>query len=238
MSDFYIKILKEILFTSEEEVLCSLEEGLPVLSRRGSQDDMSVACIYDEDRVVENIGYILEYQISLVKSRMDASDRRVNELISRKQDLEHYLEVKNSWRRWSKEKEELEQKLKISSSTNIDIEIGFADKDIVREKTAKEHLNRKQESLVSERSKIQEVKQRMLTISSDEELAGDMGVELAEIVPVVPDPVEQGPQPTDSMSLPDDAIEIIEVTECKGLTGKEPYYIHPTPSEPKNDEVK
>ena len=69
-------------------------------------------------------------------------------------------------------------------------------------------------------------------------LAGDMGVELAEIVPVVPDPVEQGPQPTDSMSLPDDAIEIIEVTECKGLTGKEPYYIHPTPSEPKNDEVK
>lgn len=239
LSDFYIKILKEILFTSEEEVINALEEDLPVLSRRGSRDDMSVACIYDEDRVVENISYILEYQITLVKSRMDASDKRVNELISRKQDLEHYLEVKNSWRRWSKEKEELEQKLKISSSTNIDIEMGFADRDIERERAAKEHLNRKQESLVNERSRIQEVEQRMKNSSLNEEISDADVVELEEAAPVeAQNPVEQIQEPEDCLLSSDDETVITTVSECKGLTGKEPHYINPTPSELKNDEVK
>ena len=236
LSDFYIKILKEIMFTSEEEVVRSLEEDLPVLSKRGSRDDMSVACIYDEERVAASIGAILEFQITLVKSRMDASDKRVNELISRKQDLEHYLEVKDKWRLWNKEKAELEQKLKISSSTNIDIEMGFADRDIEREKTARQHLNRKQDSLVSERAKIQVVEERMKKSSLTEESAATEVVELEDSVPVVTqEPAEPVQESSDTSLSSHEGVDIPVVTECKGLTHEEPHYINPEPSQPKED---
>ena len=236
LSDFYIKILKEIMFTSEEEVVQSLEEDLPVLSKRGSRDDMSVACIYDEERVAASIGAILEFQITLVKSRMDASDKRVNELISRKQDLEHYLEVKDKWRLWNKEKAELEQKLKISSSTNIDIEMGFADRDIEREKTARQHLNRKQDSLVSERAKIQVVEERMKKSSLTEESAATEVVELEDSVPVVTqEPAEPVQESSDTSLSSHEGVDIPVVTECKGLTHEEPHYINPEPSQPKED---
>lgn len=235
LSDFYIKILKEIMFTSEDEVVRSLEDDLPVLSRRGSRDDMSVACIYDEERVAESIGAILEFQITLVKSRMDASDKRINELISRKQDLEHYLEVRDSWFRWRKEKEELEKKLGISSSTNIDIEMGFADRDIEREKTARQHLNRKQDSLVNERGKIQEVEERLKKSALTEPAAIEV-VELVDSVPVVAeDPVEPIQKSADTSLSSDEKSDAPVVTECKGLTHEEPHYINPVPSQPKED---
>lgn len=239
LSDFYIKILKEIMFTSEEEVVRSLEEDLPVLSKRGSRDDMSVACIYDEERVAASIGDILEFQITLVKSRMDASDKRVNELISRKQDLEHYLEVKDKWRLWNKEKAELEQKLKISSSTNIDIEMGFADRDIEREKTARLHLNRKQDSLVSERAKIQELEVRMRKSSLTEGAAATEVVELVDSVPVVAqEPAEPVQESSDTSLSSHEGVDTPVVTECKGLTHEKPHFINPVPSQPKEDDVK
>lgn len=168
LSDFYIKILKEILFSSQEEVVNALEVDLPILSRRGSQDDMSVACLYDEKKLIENIEYILEHQISLVESRIDASEKHIKELISRKQELEHYLEVKERFTVWNHEKIELEKRLKISSNTNIDIELGFADKDIARENENKCKLCRKQNSLLEERSKVAEISS-MNNVNSEKE---------------------------------------------------------------------
>jgi hypothetical protein len=196
---------------------------------------MSVACIYDEERVAESIGAILEFQITLVKSRMDASDKRINELISRKQDLEHYLEVRDSWFRWRKEKEELEKKLGISSSTNIDIEMGFADRDIEREKTARQHLNRKQDSLVNERGKIQEVEERLKKSALTEPAAIEV-VELVDSVPVVAeDPVEPIQESVDTSLPSDERADATKVTERKGLTHEEPHYINPVPAQPKEE---
>lgn len=178
LSDFYIKILKEILFSSQEEVVDALEAELPILSRRGSQDDMSVACLYDEKKLVENIKYILEHQISLVESRIDASEKRITELISRKQELEHYLEVKEQFSVWNHEKIELEKRLKISSNTNIDIELGFADKDIVRENENKSKLCRKQNSLLEERSKVSEISSMNNVNSEKETIASETSVSI------------------------------------------------------------
>lgn len=170
LCDFYIKILKEILLSSQEKVESELEESLKVLSRRGSRDDMSVACLYDEDRLKVNIRYILEHQIALVSSRIDNLEKRVNELVTRKQELEHYLEVKNECVNLNKQRKELEKKFGISSNTNIEIEMGFVEKDMAREKEHKAQLLRKRESLVNERSKVDKIsdKDSMANESTDQ----------------------------------------------------------------------
>ena len=146
------------------------------------------------------------------------------------------MEVKDKWRLWNKEKAELEQKLKISSSTNIDIEMGFADRDIEREKTARQHLNRKQDSLVSERAKIQVVEERMKKSSLTEESAATEVVELEDSVPVVTqEPAEPVQESSDTSLSSHEGVDIPVVTECKGLTHEEPHYINPEPSQPKED---
>ena len=53
-ANFYIQILKLIVNTSNNDAQKEIEETLPQLSKIGSQDDMSVACIYDE-KVLDSI---------------------------------------------------------------------------------------------------------------------------------------------------------------------------------------
>lgn len=217
--------MKEILFTSQAEVVDELEKSLPVLSKRGSLDDMSVACLYDEQKILDNISYILEHQISLVSSRIDSSARRVKELVTRKQDLENYLEVKDKFAIFNKRKKELEEKLGISSNTNIDIEMGFADKDIVREEEHIAQLTRKQESLVGERAKIDAI-----TVEVDVEPAVEPITEI-EVADVVSEEVVMQPD-GESIELPPatEVGAIVETDAVKGLTHKEPHYINEIPA--------
>ena len=157
LCDFYIKVLKEILFSSQESVEAELDASLSLLSRKGSLDDMSIACIYDEERLCENINSILEHQISLVTQRISSSQRRVKELVARKEGLVKYLEVKDKFFLFRKEKEELERTHNITSNTNLGIEIGFADKDVSREEKHQEQLSQKQQSLMNEREKLKKI---------------------------------------------------------------------------------
>ena len=157
LCDFYIKVLKEIFFSSQEIIESELEECLALLSRKGSLDDMSIACMYDETRLYDNIERLLEYQISLVSQGIHSSQRRINELIARKEGLKHYLEVKDKFFLFRKEKEELEKSHNITSNTNIDIEIGFADKDVIREEKHQDQLSQKRQSLIDEREKVKKI---------------------------------------------------------------------------------
>ena len=49
--NFYAQIVKLLAKSSLEEAQAELESTLPKLSKLGSQDDMSVACIYDETSI-------------------------------------------------------------------------------------------------------------------------------------------------------------------------------------------
>jgi serine/threonine protein phosphatase PrpC len=49
--NFYAQIIKLLAKSSLEEAQAELESTLPKLSKLGSQDDMSVACIYDETSI-------------------------------------------------------------------------------------------------------------------------------------------------------------------------------------------
>jgi chromosome segregation ATPase len=64
LAEFYIKIAKGIIENGEEKTSEEVKKLLPDLSRRGSQDDMSLAVVFDIDRMSATI---LAYNSFIVK---------------------------------------------------------------------------------------------------------------------------------------------------------------------------
>ncbi|MDE6551884.1 MAG: protein phosphatase 2C domain-containing protein [Muribaculaceae bacterium] len=66
-ANFYVQILKSIVTSGEEATIKEIESDLPQLSKIGSQDDMSLSMIYDEEKLKEIYLKLIEWQISNVK---------------------------------------------------------------------------------------------------------------------------------------------------------------------------
>ncbi|MCC8113250.1 MAG: protein phosphatase 2C domain-containing protein [Bacteroidales bacterium] len=69
LTNFYIQLYKLIAKSGREQAEKELAESLPIISQRGSKDDMSVACVYDENRLTENTIALVEYQINEVQEK-------------------------------------------------------------------------------------------------------------------------------------------------------------------------
>lgn len=66
-ANFYVQILKSIAKDGIDATLAEIESTLPRLSKIGSQDDMSIAMIFDAEKVAATIPQLIEWQISNVK---------------------------------------------------------------------------------------------------------------------------------------------------------------------------
>lgn len=92
MVNFYAQIAKMLANDSFEDCMTSIETTLPQLSARGSQDDMSVACVYNENKFGEVAKRITEWQLRNVLETI----RKLNERIVRfSEEYEQYLNVRN-----------------------------------------------------------------------------------------------------------------------------------------------
>ena len=79
MVNFYIQILKLIVNDGCESASNSVKETLPQLSKIGSQDDMSLACVYDENDLTEHIKELIVWQRTNVeKAIYDINQRILN----------------------------------------------------------------------------------------------------------------------------------------------------------------
>ena len=82
--NFYVKVAKSLVTNGHDATFADIQDTLPVLSKRGSQDDMSVTCVYDEARLKEALPKFILWQIAMTKAEilsvnkkiMDAKDRR------------------------------------------------------------------------------------------------------------------------------------------------------------------
>lgn len=82
--NFYVKVAKSLVTNGHDATFADIQDTLPVLSKRGSQDDMSVACVYDEAMLKEALPKFILWQIAMTKAEilsvnkkiMDAKDRR------------------------------------------------------------------------------------------------------------------------------------------------------------------
>lgn len=63
LTDFYIRIFKEIAFKGRDKTLDALKKDLPKISKVGSKDDMSVACVYEDSNMKQNYLIIAEWSL-------------------------------------------------------------------------------------------------------------------------------------------------------------------------------
>lgn len=77
LTRFYLNILRGLLKEGPEAVHDSLVQSLPIISKRGSQDDMSVAFIYDEKVFKEHVLNLTRAQITELERQVTENERQI-----------------------------------------------------------------------------------------------------------------------------------------------------------------
>ncbi|MDE7421390.1 MAG: hypothetical protein K2N35_14420 [Muribaculaceae bacterium] len=97
LTDFYIRIYKEIATSSPKQVKKTLASDLPIISKMGSQDDMSIACIYwnNNERVRHNARLMSQWQLAKLhqeSNELEAKKSTLCEKIERLKDSRELIE--------------------------------------------------------------------------------------------------------------------------------------------------
>ena len=81
--NFYIQVVKMLVTEGREATIKSIETDLPQLSKIGSKDDMSVAFIYNMDKLKAHIADFIQYQIDIVTDGIRQTDERIKKLTAK-----------------------------------------------------------------------------------------------------------------------------------------------------------
>lgn len=149
MVNFYVQILKLINKEGLETAVANIQETLPQLSKIGSKDDMSIACIYDEESLRKKEKHLVGWQKRNIENQLFETNKRIlkyKEEITRlgkcdlrnqrlmidfqyaKQDLSKAFELKHSLaNKWNKISEEIDGE----SYTPYNDEIGWEESYLV-----------------------------------------------------------------------------------------------------------
>jgi len=92
IADFYVKIAQFTIANGAETMARELEASLPVLSKKGSQDDMSVACLIDTQRTSAFMPILVHDQLRNIETAAMEKENTIAKL-QRKHDS---LSQKNS----------------------------------------------------------------------------------------------------------------------------------------------
>ena len=100
--NFYAQIVKLLAKNSVEDAQAELESTLPKLSKMGSQDDMSVACVFDEKQIKSIFENIIRLQQRFVEEKIDELVQTIN---SNREKLLAFAGIQNLDARGAIEKE-------------------------------------------------------------------------------------------------------------------------------------
>lgn len=75
--NFYVNVVKSLVKEGHEATFTDVMATLPVLSKRGSQDDMSIACVYDNEKLVEAMPKFILWQIAVTKANILSVNNRI-----------------------------------------------------------------------------------------------------------------------------------------------------------------
>lgn len=129
--NFYIQLFKIIIRNGEDKAKKELVKSLPIISKMGSKDDMSVASIYDDTNLTKTFFLLIEYQ-----------KEKLNELLNVVEDkivkLENKIESVNDYDSLVKAEQ---------------IDIDYANKDLAKAKEKAQKLDYKIRSIKGEETK-------------------------------------------------------------------------------------
>lgn len=78
--NLYIELYKLILQKGAKEAKKELKRTLPIISKLGSKDDMSIACVYDDSNSVMTLKSLVTYQIGQLEKEILAVSEKKNQL--------------------------------------------------------------------------------------------------------------------------------------------------------------
>lgn len=85
LADFYIKIARLLSNNTSEKVLADIKETLPNLSQKGSQDDMSLAVIFDRESIVKNLTTYEKWQQENLDVKISEKQKHTQKIEKEKQ---------------------------------------------------------------------------------------------------------------------------------------------------------
>lgn len=95
LADFYIQIVKMLAIDSDENAKLEIKDTLPLLSKKGSQDDMSLAYIYDSNTLKDLMPKIISYQIKVLEERLSNINVKIKNAKKRVEQLCNSSEQKD-----------------------------------------------------------------------------------------------------------------------------------------------
>ena len=80
--EFYIRLYKEVVSTSQNKAEKVLKRDLPIISKIGSKDDMSIACVYNSNQEHKKQNYLLmsQWQIARIHERTNELEKKISML--------------------------------------------------------------------------------------------------------------------------------------------------------------
>lgn len=87
LHNFYIEVFKMIIRKGEDATVKELQKSLPLISKVGSKDDMSVACVYDETAPWAKFGFLTECQLAMMTEQAQNIDQRIEQLTQKIENL-------------------------------------------------------------------------------------------------------------------------------------------------------
>ena len=142
LHNFYIDILKSLASRGMESTMEDLEEALPKLSQMASQDDMSVAFVYDEKKAEKASRELVCRQLKLAEKAAESIDKNITELEEKRAQLEEaYSSKLDSLDKLEHEKQMAESYLAKAQRILNNLKIRMSEVD--REETAKKSVLQK-----------------------------------------------------------------------------------------------
>ena len=89
--NFYIQIYQTLVSKGKKGTKLELDASLPIISQKGSKDDMSVACVYNEHNLEYNNTLLKQYQIEKIENQLQTVEQNFNELTAK---IEGYSSIK------------------------------------------------------------------------------------------------------------------------------------------------
>lgn len=136
LNNFYIQLFKIIIRKGYDMALKELKKSLPIISQRGSKDDMSVACVYDDSALNAMHQFLTTYQQKVM-------DQDIATLDEKRQKLEQKIV-------------DFGNPEKLDKSQLINLE--YAKKDLVK---AEEQINRLKKRMASLKGEITKFRNQM-----------------------------------------------------------------------------
>ena len=78
--NFYVQLFKIIIRKGKDKAFDELKKSLPIISKRGSKDDMSVACVYDDTALNAMFFSLTDYQMAKLNEQLNGIEEKIAQL--------------------------------------------------------------------------------------------------------------------------------------------------------------